>query len=210
MCIPPLKTWRSARVNFNDGRDCRMLMEPLKFVKQSQQRETNRSIWEHNCEALQLVCHPEEVVMLKDHSLVHASGVVCVSGYIVSLSWRMLSPGMWLRVAIVRTDVLEDPVASIRVTINSELGTTLAVISNWSKLLTRTTRRHIQEDGILYSHTSEHLKSYITLTGWARYRRRNVFLVRYELGFYIPEDGIRNTNRRENLKSYVALTGYAL
>jgi hypothetical protein len=34
-----------------------------------------------------------------------------------------------------------------------------------------------------------------------------VFLVRYELGFYIPEDGILQSRRRENLKSYIALTG---
>jgi hypothetical protein len=31
---------------------------------------------------------------------------------------------------------------------------------------------------------------------------RNVFPVRYELGFYIPEDDILHSHRRENLKSY--------
>jgi hypothetical protein len=29
-----------------------------------------------------------------------------------------------------------------------------------------------------------------------------VFLVRYELGFYVPEDGILHSHSRENIKSY--------
>jgi hypothetical protein len=32
---------------------------------------------------------------------------------------------------------------------------------------TRNTWRNIPEDGILYSHRRENLRSYITLTGWA-------------------------------------------
>jgi hypothetical protein len=44
------------------------------------------------------------------------------------------------------------------------------------------------ENGILYSHGRGNLKPFIALTGWAIQRRRNAFLVRYELGFYIPED----------------------
>jgi hypothetical protein len=67
--------------------------------------------------------------------------------------------------------------------------------------------RHIPEDGILYSHRRENLKSYVTLTGWALWQRRNVSPVKYELGFHIPEDGILHSDRRENLKSYIALTG---
>jgi hypothetical protein len=38
----------------------------------------------------------------------------------------------------------------------------------------------------------------------------HVFLVRYELGFYITEDGILHSHRLENLKSYVELNGWAL
>jgi hypothetical protein len=57
-----------------------------------------------------------------------------------------------------------------------------ALSSSETSVLTRATRRNIQEDDILHSHRRENLKSYIALTGWA---------VRYELGFYIPEDAIQ-------------------
>jgi hypothetical protein len=46
----------------------------------------------------------------------------------------MVSSGMLRRVALVRTDVLEELSASIRVTRIGELGTTLAVTSNQRKL----------------------------------------------------------------------------
>jgi hypothetical protein len=39
------------------------------------------------------------------------------------------------------------------------------------------------EEGILYSHRHENLKSYSTLTGWALYRRSNVLPVKDRLGF---------------------------
>jgi hypothetical protein len=70
----------------------------------------------------------------------------------------------------------------------------------------RTTRRNILEDGILLSQGRENLKSYAALTGWAQYRRHNVFPVWHELGFYTLEDGILHGHRREHLKSYAALT----
>jgi hypothetical protein len=60
----------------------------------------------------------------------------------------------------------------------------------------------IPEDDILCSHRRENLKFYIASTGWALYRRCDVFPVRHELGFYIPEDDILRVHRRENLKSY--------
>jgi hypothetical protein len=45
--------------------------------------------------------------------------------------WRMVSSGMLRRVALVRTDVLEEPSASfIRVTSIGELGKTQAATSN--------------------------------------------------------------------------------
>jgi hypothetical protein len=69
--------------------------------------------------------------------------------------------------AVVRTDVSEERSASIRVTSTGELGRTLAVTSNRSRLrrntsfLTRATRRSILEDGIRYSHRRENLISYM-------------------------------------------------
>jgi hypothetical protein len=84
----------------------------------------------------------------------------------------MVSSGLLRRVALVRTDVSEEPGASfIRGTKIGELGTTQAVTSN------RGTQR-------------KNLKSYIALICSALYRRSNVFPVKYELGFYIPEGGI--------------------
>jgi hypothetical protein len=64
---------------------------------------------------------------------------------------------------------------------------------------------YIPEDDILHSHRREKLKSYIALTGWTLYRRRNVSPVRYELSFYIPEDDILHSHRRQNLKSYIVI-----
>jgi hypothetical protein len=64
---------------------------------------------------------------------------------------------MLRRVALVRTDVSEEPSASfIRVTRIGELGTALAATTN-----RRTLRRNTNtpEDTILYCHRSEKLKS---------------------------------------------------
>jgi hypothetical protein len=74
----------------------------------------------------------------------------------------MVSSGMLRRVAVVRTDVTEEPSTSfISVTRIGELGTTLAVTSNRRMLqATRATRRNILEDTILHSHRRENLKSY--------------------------------------------------
>jgi hypothetical protein len=69
---------------------------------------------------------------------------------------------------------------------------------------------YIPEEDILHSHRRENLKSYIALTGWTLYLRRNLSPVKYELGFYIPEDTILHSHRREILKSYIALTGWTL
>jgi hypothetical protein len=68
----------------------------------------------------------------------------------------------------------------------------------------------IPEDDIPHSHRRENFKSYIVLTGWALYCRRNVSPERYELGFFISEYHILHSHCCENLKSYIALTGWAL
>jgi hypothetical protein len=48
-------------------------------------------------------------------------------------------------------------------------------------------------------------KSYIVITVWTLYQRRNLFPVRYGLGFYIPEDGILHSHLRQNLKPNEAI-----
>jgi hypothetical protein len=58
-----------------------------------------------------------------------------------------------------------------------------AIRSSEMSVLTRATWRNVPEDVILHTHHRENVKSYITLSGWALQRRRNVFPVRYELGF---------------------------
>jgi hypothetical protein len=100
------------------------------------------------------------------------------------------------RVVLVRTDVSKERIASIiRVIRIGELRTTLLVClrsvrwllvtanvapsspnyvtlmmealrSSETSRLTRATLRNIPEDGILHSHRSEILKSYIALTDW--------------------------------------------
>jgi hypothetical protein len=65
---------------------------------------------------------------------------------------RMASSGMLRRVALVRTDVLEEPSASfIRVTRIGELGTTLAVTSNQC-MLRRNTKDGHQVKGASTAH----------------------------------------------------------
>jgi hypothetical protein len=56
-----------------------------------------------------------------------------------------------------------------------------AIPSSEASGLTRATRHHNPEDGILRSHHSVNLKFYGALTGWALLRRCNVFPARYEL-----------------------------
>jgi hypothetical protein len=77
---------------------------------------------------------------------------------------RKVSSGMLHRVALVRTDVSEEPGAFIRVTRIGELGTTQAATSNRRTLrrntITRATRRNIPKDTFLHSHRRENLKSY--------------------------------------------------
>jgi hypothetical protein len=93
----------------------------------------------------------------------------------------MVSSGMFRSVALVITDVSEEPSASfIRMSRIGELGTTLAATSNRhtratilvtlmkealdcfeTSNITRATRRNIPEDTILHSHGRENFKSYM-------------------------------------------------
>jgi hypothetical protein len=100
-----------------------------------------------------------------------------------------------VRRLLVRANVL--PSSPILVTLMKNV-----LSSSETSVLTSATRRNIPEDAILHSHRRETLKSYIALTVWTLYQRRNVSPVKYELGFHIPEVGILHSHRRENLKSY--------
>jgi hypothetical protein len=101
----------------------------------------------------------------------------------------MVSSDMLRRVALVRTDVSEEPGASIRVTRIGELGTTIAVTSN-RRMLRRNSRNSTSP--ILVTLMKEALSSYETSV-LTRATRRN-----------IPEDTILHSHRRENLKSYIS------
>jgi hypothetical protein len=61
-------------------------------------------------------------------------------------------------------------IITARVVSNSLILLTLmteAIRSSETFLLTRASRHHIAEDGILHSHRRENLKSYTALTAWA-------------------------------------------
>jgi hypothetical protein len=84
------------------------------------------------------------------------------------------------------------------------------LISSETSVPTRATQRHITEDGILYSHRRQNLRSYKAFIGCILQRRNIVPPVRYDWVYYISKDGILHSHRRENLKSYIALTCRAL
>jgi hypothetical protein len=105
----------------------------------------------------------------------------------------MASSGMLCHVALVRTDVSEEPSTYfIRVTRIGELGTMLAVTSNQ-----RTLRQLLVTDSavpsspILVTLMKQALSSSETSV-LTRATRRN-----------IPEDAILHSHRRENLKYYM-------
>jgi hypothetical protein len=58
-----------------------------------------------------------------------------------------------------------------------------ALCSYEMSVLTRAIRCNIPEVGILHSQRCENFESYIALTGWTLYWRRNVSPVKYEMGF---------------------------
>jgi hypothetical protein len=107
----------------------------------------------------------------------------------------MVSSGMLCRVALVRTDVSEEPSASfIRVTRIGELGTALAPTSNQrmprSVCQLLVTASIVPSSPILVTVVMEALGSSETAV-LTRATRHN-----------IPEDAILHSHHRENLKSY--------
>jgi hypothetical protein len=116
----------------------------------------------------------------------------------------MPSSGILRRVALVRTDVLEDPSTSIiRVTRIGELGTTLAVSSRYLVFLRSfrwllVTANFVPSSTILITLMIETLGSSETS-----------LLSRATRG-HIPEDAILHSHRRKYIKSYIALTGWTL
>jgi hypothetical protein len=112
-----------------------------------------------------------------------------------------VSFGMLRRVALVRTDVSEEPsVSFIRVTRIGELRTTLAATSNRRTFL-RSVRRLLVAVSVVPSSQIlvNLMKEALGFSETSRATRRN-----------IPQDAILHSHRRENLKSYLALTGWAL
>jgi hypothetical protein len=116
----------------------------------------------------------------------------------------MSSSGMLRRVALVKSDISEEHVASIiREERISELGTTLAVTSNRStqfvflrNVLQLLVTANVVSSSMSHSALMMEAKrssgsSVLTRATW-----RN-----------IPEDGILHSHCCENLKSYIALTG---
>jgi hypothetical protein len=77
----------------------------------------------------------------------------------------MLSSGIWLRVALVWTHVLEEYIDTIiRAKIISEPGPTMEVLYfSETSALTRATRRHIPENDILYSLRVGNFKPYTVM-----------------------------------------------
>jgi hypothetical protein len=106
---------------------------------------------------------------------------------------------MLRRVALVRTDVSEERIASIiNVTRIGGLGTTSAVTSDrrfLRSLLRWVVIAVVPSSLILFALMMEALRSLESFV-LTRAIRRN-----------IQEDGILHSHRRENLKSYIALTG---
>jgi hypothetical protein len=82
------------------------------------------------------LCMYMMIVPHRKHTYWHPRSITGIAlFYYVRRCWRMVSSGMLRRVALVRTDVSEEPSASfIRVTRIGELGTALAATSNRRKL----------------------------------------------------------------------------
>jgi hypothetical protein len=94
--------------------------------------------------------------------------------------WGMPPSVMWCHIDLVRTDVSEEPVWQL-----AHAGSWLAdfstlkveaIRSSETSVHTRSTRRYIPEDGILHSHRSENLRSYIDVLAYGKAKDVDYFL----------------------------------
>jgi hypothetical protein len=108
----------------------------------------------------------------------------------------MSSSGILRRVALVRTDVSEEPsVSIIRITRIGELGTRLAVTNNRRTAFLRRVRRLLVTPSVVAS------PQIVTLMTEAL-RSSEMLVLQRSTRRNIPEDAILHSHRRENLKSY--------
>jgi hypothetical protein len=98
-----------------------------------------------------------------------SNGWCTVSGYREMYPHLVLGLGFGSRVSAVDIRSVRRLLVTASVVPSSPILVTLmkeALSSSETSVLTRASRRNIPEDGILHSHSSENLKSYIALTGW--------------------------------------------
>jgi hypothetical protein len=115
-----------------------------------------------------------------------------------SYNWRMVSSGILRRVALVRTDVSEEPSASfIRVTRIGELGTTLATDARCEEIpvFLRSVRRLLVAASVVPISPIVPLRKEALRSSETPVRTRATRC-------NIPEDTILHSHRRENLTSY--------
>jgi hypothetical protein len=112
------------------------------------------------------------------------------------------SSGMWCRMALVRTDVSEERIASIiKVKRISDLGTALAVPSTWSTLQSKIRIRN----ALQFLGTANVLSSLIIFGLMMEVIGSSETSVHTRVKLHhIPEDDMLHSHRRESPKSYIS------
>jgi hypothetical protein len=117
---------------------------------------------------------------------------------------RIPSSGMLRRVAIVRTDVSEERIASdIRMTRICKVGRTLAVTSNRSWRVSELVFLHSVLRLLTTTNVVTSSQIFVALMMEAIRSSETSVLTRAK-GRHIPEDDILHSHCRENLKSYIS------
>jgi hypothetical protein len=80
-----------------------------------------------------------------------------------------------------------------------------ALGSSETSVLTRATRRYIQEDGILHSHRREILKSYIELTGYIFTKRKQLRMTLTKTHWLLGRKSKLSTSKKENILIHKAI-----